>query len=317
MKKSDLEGIKDIYRIIEHEKYIVLVGKKLWIFDDNYCLIACRSDLSNSYKVAFLPDNTMLIDGGKNAYHLISLSDGREIWNIPQSKKEFGSNRFTLSTKSDFAYDYYVFKGNLYFVTINLLLGTIDSYQIEKELRSTVDIMCDDDGVPCLLQEHFSNIAGISKSENGILYQHQDEINKGSSYYWKAKWQFDGTRISLCFLYDVNTVLTNDLWVYDAECGSMYNLLENETTLPPMVELPIWCKFDRSKQYLIIMYKKFNLVVDIQKRKIVARYAVNYSEGCLIGDTFWFNSQAGIIRKPFPLIEEIPPDKLSYWSTNP
>lgn len=305
MENSSLESIHGNYRIIEQEGYVVFLGKYLQILRPDGGLVTCNSRLSNAFKAAFLPDHTLLVDGGKKEYHLISLNDGTEIWNIPQPRKEFSANRFALSPDFGLAYDYCLCKGDLYFAAIDLRSGTMDSYPVEKELRSTVDIVCDQDGIPCLLQGHFSQIAGVPKSENGILYQYQDIINKGSSYFWKAKWQFDGNRIALSFLFDADTVVTNDLWVYNTKNGSLYYLLKNEPAVKTLADSPVSCKLDSSSRYLIVMYQKYNLVVDIPKRKIAARYAAEYSEGCLIGDQFWVSSKSGIVKKPFPCIEEI------------
>ena len=94
----------------------------------------------------------------------------------------------------------------------------------------------------------------------------------------------------------------------------MYFLLEND---PDWVEpSPGWTDvwFDESRKYLCLWYDNVNVVVDWEARKMVARYVGKYTKGCLIDNEYWIFSEDKLRRMPFPLIEDIPPKKLTTWS---
>ena len=306
MKTPKIEQVKGDYWIFRNAKYVVLVGKKLLIFQVDGTFVVCREDIPNAFKVAFLPGDRLLTGGGKGAYHMLSLTDGTELWSITQQKRESSAEKFALSLDGVWAYDYYSWKDGLHFVRINLDRGEAEEYAVCPGLRSTTDIMCDKDGIPCLLQEHYANIAGEQISENGILYQYQDSFKPGSSFYWKCKWQFNGKRIARQFLGDTECVITNDLYVYNPKTGVGYYLLENDSAIHlPELE-PVNCCIDYSGQYIVLMYNTVNIVVDWNARKAVACYVADYTKGCIVGNQFWVSSKNGILQKPFPSMEEIP-----------
>ena len=49
-----------------------------------------------------------------------------------------------------------------------------------------------------------------------------------------------------------------------------------------------------------------NIVVDENK--------ADYRFGCIVGNEYWVSTDAGILKKPFPYIEEIPIRKHNFWS---
>ncbi len=90
-------------------------------------------------------------------------------------------------------------------------------------------------------------------------------------------------------------------------------MLENDPNWTKPGLGPSMCWFDESRQYLSLMYDNVNVVIDWHERKMVARYAGKHMKGCLINDEYWISSEDGIRRVPFPLIEDIPPRKLTTW----
>lgn len=306
MSKTDIEKIKGKYFIFSNQNFVVLIGKKLYIFRADGTQIACRPDVPHAYKVAFISENKILTGGGKNAYHLISLEDGAEIWSIPQPKMNTHFNKFALSTDNTEVYDFFRWNDTLYFLKINIETRESDVYPISGGLRTTKDIMCDEKGVPCLLQTHYERIGGEQVSQNGILYQYQDSFETGSEYYWKYKWQHQGTTIAENFLLDTETILTNDLYVFKPRTGKMSYLLENEDIWQAPELGPNDCWFDQSGRYLTLMYLTSNVIIDWKERRRVAQYAAEYAVGCLVHDEYWICSENVICRKPFPIIEEVP-----------
>lgn len=313
MKTAKLEQVKGNYWISRNNKYVVLIGKELWIFKVDGDFVACRKDIPNAFKVAFLSGDRALTGSGKSGYHLLSLKDGSDLWSIKPHKYETCAESFALSPDGVWAYDYYSWKDDLYVVKINLDHGEAEKYIVSPGLRCTKDILCDDDGIPCLLQSHYSIISGEQVSDNGILYQYQDVLKKGSAYYWKYKWQFGGKQIVEQYLGNTDTVITNDLFVFTPQVGKGYYLLENEAS-PQFPELePINVCLDYSGHFIVLMYNTVNIVVDWKARKTVACYAAEYTKGCVVDDQFWVSSKNGILRKPFPIMEEIPRQKYVFW----
>lgn len=312
MAGTRLEQIKGNYWISRNAEYVVLVGKMLWIFKVNGDFVACRKDIPNAFKVAFLPGDRVLTGSGKSGYHLLSLRDGSDLWSMKPHKYETCARRFALSPDGAWAYDFYYWKGDLCFVKIDLDHGETEGYIVSPGLCRTTDILCDEDGIPCLLQANYSIISGKQVSENGILYQYQDVLKKGSAYYWKYKWQFNGERIAKRYLGNTDTVITNDLYVYHIKTGDGYYLLENDMDTPMPALKPHDCCIDESGRYIILEYSTVNIVVDWNARKVVSYYAGDFTKGCLVGDEFWVSTKNGIVRKPFPLMEEIPPERPIY-----
>lgn len=309
-----LDDTKGVYWIYRNKSHVVLVGKKLWILKPDGTIVACRKDVSNVYKVAFLSGDRILTGGGKGAtYRLISLVDGKELWSIPHIKWTCSSDRFAISPDERFAFDFYWWNDKDYLVKIDIQKGCMESYVLKKGLRCTKDIICDDDGALYLLQVHYDETEEGRISQNGIRCEYvNDQANKGA-YDWKYRWQHEGPTISETFLDSPDLILTEDLYVYSPKTKEKFFLLENDPDwTKPGLGMPT-CWFDESKQYLSIMYDNVNVVVDWYERRMVARYAGKTRKGCIINDEYWISSEEGIRRVPFPLIEDIPPRKLTTW----
>lgn len=315
MDFENLDKIKGDYNIYCNQRYIVLVGSMLWIYKIDGTLVACRKDIVNVNKIAFLSKDRLITCGGKGAsYHLLSLVDGSEIWSIPRMKKvELFGKRFAIPSDDSVIYDYFYWKNIDYLVTIYIESGNIQICQLQKGLNVTTDFICDQEGVPCLLQCNYENISGQKVSQNGIRYFYADDYTPGRAYYWKYKWQHQGNTIAALFLDSTEMILTKDLFVYIPKSGEQYYLLENDNDrkAPEYGMLEGW--FDSNKEYLSISYDNCNVVVDWKERKAVARYVSNFLQGCLINDEYWICTDGRIRRVAFPLIEDLPPRKLSTW----
>lgn len=305
MSKSDIEKIKGNYTIMRSNHYVVAHGKKLYVFTLTGEMLFCRNDIRNVLKVAFLQEQALLVDSGKS-YSLISLNDGSETWKITQSKREFNSPHFALSPCGTFAYNFYLNKGDYYLEKIDLINARIEEYPLDNELRTANDIQCESSGEPALLRSHYSEIAGRRVSENGIVYPLHEPFGNGSSYYWKNKWQFQGSQISYAFWRGTESVITNDLHIFQQATGEMQNLLENESRWSPPALAPSSFSIDYSGRFLVLRYSRSNVVIDLTSRCVIAQYAGQYTSGCIIGDEFWISSDSGILRKPFPLYEPLP-----------
>lgn len=300
-----LGKVKGNYWITKKDDYVVMFGKKFWIFRNDGTVIACRPDLVNVYKVAFLPDHRLLVGGGRQFYHLISLKDGSEIWKAPQPRYTYCAPRFAISPDNITACDYYIKNGTTYFIKIDLVTGEIRSFPMHGLIGSIKDIMYDEMGIPCLLNTYYENVAGKQVSQNGILYQHIGE--EGSTFYWKSKWQHESLTISQYLLNETKIILTNDLFLFQPQTGEMQYLLENEEKWNPPQKPPSGVWLDQSNQYLSLMYDTSNVVVDWISRKVVAQYWGEFTMGCIVNSEYWISSNKGILRNKFPLFEPFIP----------
>ncbi len=309
MKAVTLNNIKNNADIVSKGDYVVLMGRYLYIFKTNGEFVAKRSDIRAPNKVAFIGEDRLLVDAGR-FYCLMSLEDGVDIWKTVRKDPCDWSANFAISKDGRFAYDYYSGEISLGLVAINVSTGELSEHHCLPELRATKDIICDydEEETPCLLQSHYCEISGKQISENGILYQYQDIVRAGSTYYWKAKWSYPGKRIVQGFFGSPDTVITNDLLIHNTRTGEQFCLIDNEKNwMLPKTRL-IMCTSDFEKGYVFLIFDRCNVVVNYNERKVIACYATErIKQGCLVGDQYWISTKNGVVRKPFPLMEEIPP----------
>ena len=306
-----LEQLKGRYFLHQNSDYIIASGAKLCAFKTDGTLVACRRDLPNVYKHALLPNNCLLTGISKGAYHLISLDDGAEIYAMKRRPHEYTIPRFAISCSREYVYDFYTYRNMDYLVSIDVKKGKICEYPLKEGLRATTDIICDEQGEPCLLQHHIENVGVTHISQNGVRCQRVDAFPLEDTSEWKYRWTQQESRLSACFLGNSETILTYDLHVYYPKTGLYEDLLENEHRflMPQGTFGNAW--LDGSGRYIILRYPTANIIIDWSLRKVVACYAADFCEGCLVGNEFWISSNNGIVRKPFPLIEQIPSARLT------
>ncbi len=310
MKKTDLEKLKGSFYIYSNGEYVILSGEKLYILKIDGSLVACRKDLRHAGRITFLSGNRMLLCSSKAFFHMIDLCSGIDIWTAPYVKHILNVNDLAISPDESFAYTYDEYKG-INFIS-RLCLTTqeheVDAHSMYYDVGGTYGILCDTDGVPCLLKSLTETIGGKTVHQNGVRIHDFDGIAPGGTTTWKAKWSFD-TRSAISFLGSTSRILTNDLYVYDLGTDTLTPLLEPEAynQLPHQRVCACWP--DSTGRYLCLKYQTGNVIVDTQTRNIAAQYAADYTRGCLIGNEYWICVNDRVCRKPFPAYEEIPPVK--------
>ena len=315
-KNITLSNVKGRYSIVRSNDYVVLSGKNIYIFSVDGAFVARNNDLGNIRKVAFLPDSCILVDcGTQNSYIVLSLEDGRELWRIPRPRLDYSSNHFALSPDYVYVYDYCYVKETPMLVTIDLCHRQVHTKAIRSELRGLSDLICDKDGFPCLLQHHYDTFSGKRVSANGIRCEPKENTALEEQVFWKHRWFFDFPQISCLFLGNADTILTNDIYVFEPHSKSTYCLLENMPNWNPPGNRPSNCSIDEKKQYITLSYKNMDIVVDWIGRRIIAQYFTPLGSGCLIDNEYWISSDAGIRRMPFPFMETIPAAKPSFWTS--
>lgn len=306
MGKSDLEKIKGDFYVYSNGEYVVLPSTKLFIFRPDGSLAACRNDLRYAGRITFLSGNRMLLCSSKAVFHMIDLCSGNDIWTTPYVKSSLNINELAISLDESFAYTYDEYKGINFISRVSLTTQEheVNVQDMYMDIGVTRGIICDTDGIPCLLKTLSETIGGKYVNQNGVRIHDFDGIAPGNTNTWKTKWSFNN-RTAISYLGSTDRILTNDLCIYDPISNTLTPLLgpESYTQLPHQTICDCW--LDSTGRYLCLKYQKGNVIVDLQTRSIVAQYAAEYTHGCLIGNEYWICVNNRICRKPFPAFEEI------------
>lgn len=188
---------------------------------------------------------------------------------------------------------------------------------------ATRSILCNSDGIPCLLKTLSPTIGGKQYQQIGVRLHDFFCLSASSTTDWESMWFFEGTRSVVNFFGSTGRVVTTDLHVYEPATGDSFDLLENESSWQRPQQRPSNCWLDLSRRYLCLQYlSTVTVVIDVHSRKVAAQYVTKYHRGCLIGDAYWVCVDDKLVRKPFPAFEEAPPEKAVfgmdwYYATRP
>ena len=129
-----------------------------------------------------------------------------------------------------------------------------------------------------------------------------------------CQWEFQHPQIAEYFLGTKDAVITQDLQVYIPNTKEIYPLVGYEQKWGNPGRKPVDYRLDTSTNYLTLMYDTVNIVVDLSLRKMIARYTAACRFGAIIGNEYWVCTDEGVLKKPFPFIEDIPVRKHNFWS---
>lgn len=321
VRMADVDKINGKFDIYCNGEYVVLPGSKLYILKTDGSLVACRKDLRYVGRITFLSGNRMLLCSSKGVFHMINLCDGSDIWTAPYTKTNLNVASLAISPDEAYAYTYDEWRGHHFISRLDLQTHLVYSHEMNMDIGGTCGIICDEEGVPCLLKSLVETIGGENVVQNGVRLHNYHSVSPGSTTVWKTKWSSSPGDSAFNFLDSADSVLTTSLHIYEPASGISIDLLENEPAWSP--EQPLCeCWLDSTGRYLCLLYQTVNVVIDIKARKVAAQYAVNYGRGCLIGNEYWVCLDSKILRKPFPAFEEAPPVKTSinmdwYFSNRP
>ena len=307
--KLDIEKVRGTYDIFANGDDVVLTGDRFRLFTPEGRETACRRDIRNACKAVFLPERRVLVRRGNGVFHLIDLRDGSDLWTAPGPKPELNTSPITLTPDYGCAYTYDTIKGQLWIIRLDLESRETDSFLVHYDVGATQDILCDEEGIPCVLKTYFEQIGNQIYCQNGVRIQDYDILYRGSTFFWKWKWQFtQKDYASRCFLGQLGKILTTDLHVYWPDTGEMENLLENESQWQQPAGGPMEGWIDQTGRYLCLMYEKGNVVIDMEEKHVTAQYRAEYARGCLVGNQYWICRDKQIARLPFPDFEPWPED---------
>jgi len=311
-----LQDMNGKFAVASNNEYVVLYDQCLCVLNRDGILLSTRKDLVGTDKIAFLSDDRLLVCGGKkSAYRLIDLKTMQDIWVIPPIKgAELYKRKVELSPDQKTAYDCYSRRLKYHLVKINLQTAKIEDYVLKESFGATRDFICDSFGDVFFLNCIYNETSIERFSINAMQKQMFDVGNGKLRTQWTPKWNHKNQRIAKFIFQDSDHILTNDIHVFDRKTGEIYYLLENSTDCGNYHnDEPIAFWMDVSGTYAILEFSSHNLIIDWKARKMVARYAGAYAKGCLVGDKYWISAEDGVRIVPFPLIENIPPEKPVYW----
>lgn len=315
MRKVTLDSVKDCDCIFSNGEYVILSGKNPWIFRQDGTFVAKLKTIRHAYVVVFLPQNTALLNGGGSDkyYHYVSLCDGQILWSCPKSgRRDLGGNPLTVSPGGQTAYCVYSINQVLHVDIITPKENRCVTYSIPLGIRATYHSYCDVEGNLYFLQSFAENLPRDYDEEdhsyyiNGVLKWSPSL----SEPVWVQQWSTPpraGRTLKKC---NEEYVLFDNFTVRSFKTGEEFNLLENE---PKHSRSPggFRCAYDRERSLLTVNFTSScsTVVIDCKMRKIVAHYvpiSPGLNSGCLIGDEFWIGTRDGVIKRPFPHMDEFP-----------
>lgn len=308
---TDIDRLKGEFSVYCGGEYVVLTGSRLCVFRPDGSLVACRKDLRYAGRITFLPGNRMLLCS-KAVFYMVDLGTGTDLWSAPYIKTDFNLNDFAVSPDGAYAYTYDSRNSKTMITRLELLTAEheVEVCELGLDPGATRDIFCDEEGIPCLLKTLIETVGGRNYSVEGVRL-HDFFYWPHHTNTWKTKWYFpvDEGNSALRFLGSTDRILTSGLQLRIPSTGALLLLLEDgaDALLPQDQGSPS-CRMDSSGRYLYLTYLTCTAILDLQEKKIAARYAA-IAHGSLVGSEYWVCVEGRICRKPFPDFEGVPPVK--------
>lgn len=319
MRSFSLCSVTDCDMVFSFGDSVVLSGKNPWIFRKDGTFVSKLKTIRNSYRMEYLPGNMVLMDGGVDrAYHYVSLDSGEILRSWAKKGRRYTLlGGYAVSPNGKVIYHVYCNNNKFQVDHIDLEKETYTTYVIPVDYGSIRYCYCDDCGYLSLL---ISSLVHDTQ-ENGKDHSYQTTgiltwLPGSSETTWKHQWKStdvtnpDGTRFDakMC---DDNYVLSGDLTVLSLRTGETFDLLENTPGLNRTPRSANILAYDPERKLLTVrfLHSGSNIIIDCRSRKIVAHYVPitpGLSGGCLIGDEFWIGTSNGVIKRPFPHMDDFP-----------
>lgn len=314
MRKYNLKSVTDCELIFAYNDTVILSGKNPWIFRQDGTFVAKMKAIHKAYEIAFLPENMVLMDGlADQNYHYVSIDSGEILWSIPKKcKRSVTPNQFAVTPNGQVVYYVYQADDVLCVDRITIEEKSCTTYTIPTGLCATHHCYCDSEGELLLLQSFQSKERLDDGSLNstpylGVLKWTQDSPSPIWKYLWRSDFKFDFFP-SLC---NDEYVLFNNLTAKSFKNGEIINLLENNKEInrgPGLIQVSA---YDATRKLLTVRFTHSwsTIIIDCNARKIVSHYAPisrGLSGGCLIGNEFWIGTFDGVVKRPFPYMDDFP-----------
>ena len=307
MNEKQLSTINDCGVIHSDGNSVLMHSKNLWLFRTDGSFVAKYKEVRNPSKVAFLPGNKVLVDGlADGSYHYIDLCSGELLWSsIKKGRRLRFMPHFAVAPDAKTLYDlYYDLKGICYIDRIVPEEHLHTKHTIAEKLVTTDDFYCSEDGTLCTLQ---GEIIEDYCQPRGVL--RLPWIDGEPVPEWGDRWispAYPGVNCG-----NEQFILYMNLYVSNRKTNEVFDLLENDTFPRPPHDAFAY-NYDPKTGYLNISYLICDLciIIDCKARKRIAQYfredcfgGVGF-RGCVINDEFWVGTKKGIIKRPFPYIDQ-------------
>ncbi|MBR2421624.1 MAG: hypothetical protein IKB09_04650 [Oscillospiraceae bacterium] len=304
--------VKDAWEIVSCGNRVLVFSKTLWIFQTDGSFVTHQKAVRYPRKAAFLQDNTAILEANSTYFH-IDLTDGSVLWSNPRKKGICPSiNQFAVSPDGTVVFDFQYMKDSV--VRIDRICPgkqTVDSYSLKDGLSITNDLYCKDQDTLYILQYStlidpeaplFSTV--VPMRQNGILELKYSAENPERE--WKHMWQDQSSATHTPRKTDGRYVLYNDFSVLDLKTMEYFSILPEHNLGKYKFGEMTNLVFHEDRNLLSFGYicQDINVILDCRKREVVAQY-VSRKKGCLVGTEFWIGTENGIVRRPFPWIDDI------------
>ena len=308
------EFITDCHSISQNKDFLIFKGRKVHSMRRDGTGLTVYPEIQPcAGKLAFLPGNRLLIQGGSDeCYHILSLEEGRTLASIQlPTDRTNPAKDFTLSADGKTAYDYWELWEKKYVVKIDLERFTYETFRYPLSMRCLDSIHCCESGELLLMESMIGKVKGVSRTLHQLT---SARLQNGTcevtvKYQWDAPMKFNG------YFANDHYVLNRDLKVYDLHTGATIDLLKN--TKHPYTQRNGFhgYVYYPEEQYLLVYDGRQNDIIDCRNQKLIARYDTPGSSytGCLIDGAFWLGTDNGIVQKPFPCVEDVTPPKQPGW----
>lgn len=316
----DISRLKGPRRLWSNGAYMAAAYKKLSVYSGNGEHLLFQKDYDYVLDLAFLPNRKLLVLSNRKI-ELLSLPDGTSLWNTLRPQYHSSPSSLRLCPTKDFVFwldDKY---NKHYLVRVNLASGELQCCKIKEVLRSTCDLVCDSGGkLVHILQTQRTETEAGAISEHCILRADFEEDFSRPRFTVVLRWQYDSTQRCGSFMKTPAALLRDDLSICLPAHNDSFSLVENCPSFQIPFGYPQILHDSPTSRYLQIVYigEALGIIMDKAEHRIVAQYVLpDRLPGCLVGDEYWLCSQQGLIRKPFPLWEQRPPQKLTPMFTTP
>lgn len=316
---STINDVKTGSCIEKHGDYLVTLGEKLHIFSLDGKLIRTAPDVRWPHQVHFLSDDR-IITIAHMYFYCIDLRTGSILWKSRMLKgRKRMESHFAVSTDQKLAC-WIGANENLH--VIDLQTGQITEHPFPMpDCHSATDVIFTEDGSIRVLYEGGFNKGPANEHDNWMIAIGFADVDPATGeIQWKMRLETDNPMYYYArFLGSPNKILSCALFCYDVTTEIWEDYLENSPEIPYERDHTFLFEADASgRYYSVILSTRGEIVVDILQRKIVSIYAdvvrgYHSGVGTVVGDSFWQWDGKHFIQKPFPLFEDLLPERYVHW----
>ena len=305
MEYTNITQLDEEYALHRHKDLVIAYGYDFCVCDLRGNIILWKKKYIGISKIIFVSDDCVILDSWvMRTYIAFSLTTRKELWRTPYPRVTMTAGKFIVSPDGTRVYDYCYYRAGYSFkykvLSFDIATGTLEQIFIQNSIGHICDMVFDENGDFYLLE--------VTSTKSAVRNLPLKSAKPEKNSFYKYQWRHAYFRTPEIFFKDAQHVLTRNLLIKSFEKTRSVPLSKNQQDLADFC--PVNFCFDAAGKYIIISDLNVNVVIDMPARKMIARY-VGSILGCIVEDEFWIWNPSGIQRKPFPIIEDLPPKKLT------